>query len=561
MSDEHSTNKRFDNAITILIASVAIWVSITAFFQNHASNRSDQARRRAEQFAIESVKSEVNGTIQASYEWQGAYQTWYELDLQITAAEQIGDSAAAERYALVQQEIIKLSHLLGPQYFDANSNYPPNYSKFVSDSFLVKSTRLSETYLAEAKLGNETNDIADALIVQITMLTVALSLYGLSLALAGRVRWLFVIVGSGMVGFCMLWLGWCSILWLGLSTVNETAINAYAEGYGLAYQARDEEAIEKFTAAIQADPYYAAAYYQRGLAHYYTGDISTGIADVELARTHGLDDASVNWNLGWMYYLSGQYDKAIETNNRILNSKPEVIGVRSNQALNYLVLGDLPNAQIQFDLLIKEVEKQVIDARQNNSEPPASLWVYLDASAIDLTNLLDELNNKSQNINQAPPANLITGNHESIREFALAQAAYIKEVSTSLEYLGQLPAAQASTQITSMKVGNATINAEGFIDSFTPIQNGVLPYGNASFDIEFTYAGAVPSQLVWKVYINGREDQALRKIFKQDISQNNTWYQNFGYDFTNTFILADGEYLIEVYADGKLVGRTAFSVR
>ena len=61
MRTETKSEQRFENMVTIMIASVAIWVAITAYFQNYAANLSDQARRRAQQFSIEATKKEING--------------------------------------------------------------------------------------------------------------------------------------------------------------------------------------------------------------------------------------------------------------------------------------------------------------------------------------------------------------------------------------------------------------------------------------------------------------------------------------------------------------------
>ena len=339
MNAEPRNEQRFENMVTILIASVAIWVAITAYYQNYASNIADQARRRAQQFAIEATKKEVNGNIQFSYEWQGAFQTWRELSWQITAAEQNGDSAAVQRLRKMQTRIESLSVMLGPDYFDPSYGWPESY-KYEADTYLVEATRLSETYLAESELGNFTDTVADSLIVQLTLLTVSLSLYGLSMALKGRIRWLFIIVGSGIVGFCVLWLGWSLLNLFIRPEVNEKAIASYSEGVGLAYQGLYEDAIVKFDEAINENEYYAKAYYERGLAYYDLGDLETAVAEMETARYHGLDDVSTNWNLGWTYYLLGEYDKAIEVNERILATKPEVLGMRMNQAISYLAKGD-----------------------------------------------------------------------------------------------------------------------------------------------------------------------------------------------------------------------------
>lgn len=561
MKTETPNEQRFENMVTIMIASVAIWVAITAYFQNYAANISDQARRRAQQYSIEATKREVTGTIQYSYDWQGAFQTWKELDWQITAAQQSGDTVAEERYRQMQESILPLSKMLGPQYFDPNSGAIDTYM-YESDLYLVESTRLSETYLAESDLGNVTDSTADALVVQITLLTVSLSLYGLSMALKGRVRWLFIVVGSGIVGLCVLWLGWSLLeLWV-RPEVDAEAIQAYAEGVGLAYQGRNEEAIEKFTLAIEENEYYAKAYYERGLSYYAMGDLVTAVSEIEVARGKGLDDTSLNWNLGWIYYLNGQYDKGIETNDRILSEHPEVLGMRMNQAISYLSKGDFANSQAQYDLLIQEAQRQVEEARRNNAEPSASLWYYMDAGALDLQNLIDQLDGNQKFWTQAPTADLITGDHAAIREFALKQMKRLKETTVALEYTGQLPPTQSGMIVEPFVFGQITgTDEQGLITGFEPAVNNVIPSGEESFTLEFTYSGTPPSQMLWKVYYNGYEDQSLRKISNEDLSAGSTWYKTFGYDYTNVFILADGEYTVELYADNVLVQSGTFYVQ
>lgn len=562
MSDEKIQlgETRFEKMVTVMIASVAIWVAITAYFQNYAANLSEQARRRAQEYAIASTKAEVNGAIQYSYQWQGAFQTWRELSWQITAAEQNGDSAAVDRYAQLQARIAGLSPLLAPEYFDPSLGWPDTF-KYEADTYLVESTRLTETYLAESELGNATNNTADSLIVQITLLTVTLSLYGLSMALSGRVRWLFIIVGSGIVGFCGLWLSWSMIELLARPEVNPTAINAYADGVGLAHQGKYDEAIAKFDFAITENPYYAKAYYQRGFAHYYKNDLATAIADFESARYEGLEDTSTNWNLGWAYYLSGQFPEAIEANDRILGEDPTVLGMRMNQAISYLAMGDLDNAQKQYDLLIQEAERQVNEAHQADLEPSAALWFFMDAGTLDLQNLIDQLDDNPKEWTQAPPADKVRGDHNAIRDFAYEQMIRLKEATVALEYTGQLPEVQTTILVESFNIGRITeTDAQGFITGFEIAPNAAFPFGTESVTVEFTYSGTPPSRMVWKVYLNGTEDQSLRVVSTDDISMSSTWYRTFGYNYTNVFILSAGEYVVEMYADSKLVQRDAFLI-
>jgi tetratricopeptide (TPR) repeat protein len=558
---ESRSEQRFEKMVTVLIASVAIWVAITVYFQNYAANLSDQARRRAQENAIAATKKELNGTIQFSSQWQGAFQTWKELGWQITAAQQSGDTVAADRYTKLQKQIESVNEILGPHYFDTAAGWPDS-NKYEADLYLVESTRLTEVYIAEAELGNVTDNTADSLVVQITLLTVALSLYGLSMALKGRVRWLFVILGSGIVGFCALWLSWSMLELFVRPEVNNTAINAYAEGVGLAYQGKYDEAIAKFNFAIAEKPDYGKAYYERGFAYYYKHDLATAITDFEAARSSGLEDTSTNWNLGWAYYLSGQSAQGIAADERVLTQDPSVLGVRMNEAISYLSMGDLPHAQQQYDLLVLEAERQVNEAHQSNLEPSASLWYYMDAGAIDLQNLADRLDNDPKSWTEAPALNLISGDPAAIRNFAHQQMVRLKEATVSLEYAGKLPGSQTAMQVEPFHFGQVTgTDAQGLITDFETSPGNTFPYQTESVTVEFSYTGPAAKQIIWKVYVNGREDQSLRVVQNNDISSNTTWYQTFGYNYTNVFILTPGEYVVELYADSKLAQLGKFIVK
>src|SRR5512147_2652693 len=102
------SEERFQDLVTVLISSVAILVAFTAFLQNYAANLSDTARRHAQEKTLDSATTQLNGAIQYSYQWQGAFQTWKEIDLQIVAAEQVGDTGAADRYRKLREKIAAL---------------------------------------------------------------------------------------------------------------------------------------------------------------------------------------------------------------------------------------------------------------------------------------------------------------------------------------------------------------------------------------------------------------------------------------------------------------------
>jgi tetratricopeptide (TPR) repeat protein len=551
--------ERFDKLISVLIASVAILVAITAFLQNFASNRSNQSNRTAQALAIESTNREVSGALQFSYDWQSAYQTWYEIDQQVISAEQSGDTGAAERYRALKEEIVPLSPLLTEPYFDATSNRSDT-AKYISDIYLVESTRLAELYEAHSAVGRAWGDMANAFVIQITLLTVTLSLYGLSVTLKGRVRWLFVVVGSGIVVVCVLWMG--LVFLQSKPRVSEAAINAYAEGVGLAYQKKFDEAIAAFDKALAAKPDYANAIYERGFTYLSMKANERAISDFLAARDAGLQTVYMQWNLGWAYYLEGRFDDAIQANNIILDSDPTVIGMRMNQGLTRLAAGDLAGARLEYDLAIQEAAHQVKEARDINQEPSASLWYYMDAASIDLQNLVDQLLGNPREWTEAPDAGFVTGDREQITGFALDQIILLKEATLTLEYTGQLPPAQEVMAVSPFAFGTITqTDEQGYVTEFDEVADATFPRYTPSVDVQFSYTGPVPTkQIMWKVFYDGVEDASFRSLWDPDLSGSDTWYKTVGFNYTNVFVLSPGEYVVELYVDYHLVQTGTFYV-
>jgi tetratricopeptide (TPR) repeat protein len=358
------------------------------------------------------------------------------------------------------------------------------------------------------------------------------------------------------------------MVWLGLELilpkpqVNQPAIDAYAQGVGQAYVGRHEEAIVSFDQAVALFPEYANAYNERANSYYSLGDYQRAAEDFEQARAAGRDDINVHWNLGWTYYLLGNYEQAIQANKEILDSNPSVLGMRMNQALTYLVMGDRDNAQREYDFLIAEAERQVTEAHAQGTEPSASLWYYMDAGAIDLQNLIDELDGNRKWWTYAPPADLVRGDRDQVREFAYLQMQRIKESILALEYTGALPQGQTTMQVTPFRFGQETYDEQGNVTGFEDAPNATFPYGTESVTVYFEYSGEIPQQaLIWKIYQNGAENQSLRDIWSDtDISESTGWYKFIGFSYTRIFILTAGEYIVELYADSKLVQRGTFYI-
>jgi tetratricopeptide (TPR) repeat protein len=552
--EESGQEQRFEKFVSILIASVTIWAAITAFYQTYASTEASKANRRAQEYSIAATQKRVTGSIQFSYDWQGAFQIWRELDLQITAAEQEGDNAAAQRYRTLRDYMTTVSPLLQEPYFDGNW---PNSSKYEADLYLVEATRSSEHFAAEAAIGNGWDGIASALVVQITLLAVALALYGLSTTLGSWVRWVFVTVATGLVGLCVLWL-LLSLVWP-LPELPDKAIDAYAEGVGLAWQAEDEAAIAKFNEALTAAPNYANAFNERAESYYYLGDYEQAVSDYLAAQQNGKDDVNVGWNLGWTYYLMGRFDDAIAVDKHVLDLDSTVVGVQMNLALAYMVKGDFEASQAAYDVALNEAARQVKEARDAGKQPPSSLWFYLDASALDLENLTDQMNNSPRPWTQAPPAETVTVDHDQLQTFAFEQMKRIKEHLVALEYNSTPPAGPTSANVSDFQFAQEVYDDAGNFDRYDIASS--FPYGTNEMVILFDYAGFQPGQKeIWKVYVNGEEDTALRVVDNWALEDSGSAAKAISYAFSNVFIFSPGEYTVELFIDNELLKRGTFFV-
>ena len=552
-------NERFKKIISVMIAVVAVFASISAFLQSYASAQDAESDRRAQKLSLEATNKRFTGTLQFSYDWQGAFQTWRELDLQAASAELAGDTISAQRYKKLRDKVLVLSPMLAPPYFNGESWTFPDTSKYEADLYLVEATRLSEEFSAEAEVGNVWHDRANVFVIQLSFFAVTLSLYGLSITMKGMVRGLFIVIGSGIVVFNLIWTG-IILLFQPTPTINTQAIDAFSQGVGKAYEYKDEEAVALFDQAIAADPTYANAYYERANSYYNLGNYTNAILDYRNALDNGRDDANVRWNLGWVYYLEGRFEDAYNMNQPQVAADPTLIGLRFNQALILLVEGRMDEAASEFNATILEAERQVKEARTAGQEPPANLWFYMDAAALDLQNLIDQMEGNPKYWTEAPGGNLVRGNPEQVIQFARDQIKFIKEASVSLEYAGHLPAATVTMSVPYFSFGHDLYDqTTGELIDFEEYTS--FPSDTSEVTVYFEYDGLPQEHLLWKVYQDGYEFISMRTEWDiATIQDNPSWYKYLGYGYTNVFVMPAGEYIVELYADYHLVATDTFYI-
>lgn len=555
-AQETPSEKRFEKFIAILIALTAVFTAFTTFLEHLSSSESERYDRLAQEFSIRATTESINGAVRFSYDWQGAYQNWRELDLMGLNADEIGDNERAAQYRSTRDRLVSLSPLLAAPYFDAQSGAIDPY-RYEADLYIVDSTALWEEYENKSAVSNSWDQIANAFVLQLTLYAVALSLFGLSTTISSFVRWLFVLLAGLIVVINALW--GMLIYFTPIDEIPESAIQQYAEGIGLAYQGRDSDAIAAFDAALVEYPGYANALYNRGFSKLYIGDSAGAAADFEATIANGKADTSVWWNLGWTYYLLGQYDDAVRINALALNEDPTLIGVRSNQGISLLAQGRASNAIAEYDQMLAEAARQVAEARADGEEAPSSLWYYMDAAALDLQSLVEIIEGRQKPWTQGPALEQIAAERNIIRQTAQEQIRRIKEASVALEFFGELPASSSRASASAFSFVQERYDENGEFLEYA--DSRVNAYGANEIGILFDFEGfEVGQHEVWKVYVNGYEDTALRVISSWSVGESGSAIKFITYAFSNVFVFTPGEYQVDLYIDSRLVQSGTFTV-
>ncbi|MBL8057640.1 MAG: hypothetical protein JNK29_13135, partial [Anaerolineales bacterium] len=257
------TDERFKRLLAVLIALATLAATVITFLQSDAGARDDRANRDARRYTFEAFGQRVSGDARVNFDYNRAYQAWYELNLLADSAEAREDPAAAERYRAVRDELTRLSPLLAAPYFDAAAG-EPNVAQYESDTYVVAITTLTEKYLAAAVVKDAWDAKANAYVFHITLLAVALFLFGLAATLSQpATRWIFTGVGLLIAVVAVGQAAWTFFQPVTDRREQAGAIDAYARGVGLAYQGRPEEALAAFDQAVAASPDYANAFVAR----------------------------------------------------------------------------------------------------------------------------------------------------------------------------------------------------------------------------------------------------------------------------------------------------------
>lgn len=175
-----------------------------------------------------------------------------------------------------------------------------------------------------------------------------------------------------------------------LSTRSKKAIELYTIADNFRVRGQFEQAIELLNQALARDKEFVEAYYRRGLTYFSMKQYPNALADFEkgLSLTHDVRKQKVFWfDLGELYLLMGQYDKAIdvlnsyirnETANQqklqkaktVLSSAQFAIQHKSENTYERRPLSDTVNAFVmQYFPVLTADERQLIFTRRKGDGP------------------------------------------------------------------------------------------------------------------------------------------------------------------------------------------------
>ena len=263
-----------------------------------------------------------------------------------TSAENRDDIPAAKRYQTMMDETRNLVLCWIRRITTRTTNEEPNIAKYEADTYLVDITRLRENFLAASAVKDGWDYKANTYILLLTLLAVALFLFGLSSTISGPLtRWIFSGGGAVITLITVIWASQLYAKPVFDLRQQSSAIEDYSQGVGLAYQSRHEEAMTSFDKALQAYPQYTNALYQRGQSAFALGENEKAIADYEAARKTGDASGNLAGELAYVYYLEGRFADAIQMNQTALKASPGELWIQFDLALSHLAAGNLDTGQ------------------------------------------------------------------------------------------------------------------------------------------------------------------------------------------------------------------------
>lgn len=553
-----SREESFKRWLAVLIAFVTLLVGLTSFLQADSSARNARLTRLAQESAISSTGLRTRGQQQYAFSEYVVVREYDELRSQATYLSTNGDKAAASAYLTASQEITPLSPLLGPAYATPRASdgwLLPDDDRYQVDSWVVTSTLLSERREAAANEANAWDGKSNNFVAAIAVFAVSLFLFGLASTLSGFVRWLFLIVGLALTAITMLWVIGTALL--PVHHIPDRALERFAYASGQDWQGNYTDAIKAYSEAIQADRDYANAYSARGFDHLKEEPpkLDEAIKDFQTALDKGSDKYEVYWNLGWAYYLVGDYDKSILYSVKALDINSKVCGPAFNIAIARLASGNVAETDKAYGAAIGRCEKILDESLKVGLAAPYSLWTSMQGAVDDIEDLLCQTHHQYCYDNRDKPTVGRVRDLNTVKTLGEKYHKRLKEALTALEFQHTSKVTPSGAHVEELLFGSRVLDEKNEFQSY--IMRERFPDDRRDLYVLYNYKNMSKRiRTIYKVFYNGREETGMRYDEMWPLETEGTAKKKLNYRFT----MRPGHYDVELYGNGELLARGSFDL-
>jgi tetratricopeptide (TPR) repeat protein len=534
MADETKPEKParpdfFKTGVIVLLTFVSVFAASVTFLQNYASLRSSDLAEQSSFKAVNSTGLYFRAGLAAArgaddlQRYGDALQRSVQADTKAKALRMGGKADLAAQY--------DLDVLRWQQAADQIAKGNDLIENYHSDQALYSETLSREGYAEEEReqtllqQSRAWSDKSNGYVAILSTLSVALFLAGLSLTLGSWLRYVLALAGAGLFLASGIWV--LLLLVRPVPAIPEAAIQDFVDGrilYNLDNKRGTDygDAIAKFDTALKQAPAYGQAYFYRSLANTDSSvmdrrrDTQQAINDAKKALDLGNTISSVYGNLGWLYYLNGQYNNALLNTETALGMSPNDCYLPFNHGLILFALGRATAANNAYTAAIDCAERQSSDTQFN---------YYLDVGVVDLSDL-----------EQARP---------DMRPTIEPAIRRLKEALAQNRIYGQLKPNTVAAQFDPLTFGSALDK-----DSFVTGVADQFPQTTTILYAQLKYSGMMTSS-TWMArwLLNGQEYLTTVYPTWDYGEKGSAWvslYNNAG--------LNSGTYHLDLFVDGQLMG-------
>jgi tetratricopeptide (TPR) repeat protein len=529
----------FKNSVIVLLTLVSIFAAIITFLQNYASLLAENYVQQSEFKAVEATGDYFRVGLEAAQglalqENHADYiQRAVRADTKARALRLGGYPDLAREYDLDarrwREAAVELQAEMDAQY-PLLADYGDSvdvYREILSHDAYLKN---EQQYVLLAKSRAWSNK-ANGLVAVLSTLSVALFLGGLSLTIGSRVRLLLGASSVALAGICILWM--LGILVSPAPDIPDEALEHFVNGQiklNIAdFRGEDAvDAIPDFDQAIDLAPDYARAYVFRSFANTDSSltdlhlNVSQAIADMEKAIRLGDESNTALVNLGWLYYLNGQYNNALRTTVQAVNNEDEECFAEFNWGLTLLALKREDEAKEAYRIAIECADRQ---------EDKSWTTYYLDVGVLDLEDL------------RAARPDLEATLEESIRR--------LKSAAATLTMFESLTPAATDALLTELTFGEDVDENNAIVTPADEYSQGIQ-----TVYASLGYENMTPDTRWLERWLrDGQETLVINHDF-WDGDESGTWWIGI----YNSGGLTSGEYEVDVFVEGNLLTSGRFTI-